>query len=129
MKRSNGGKRADLGGLYLRSTWEANYARYLNFLIHQEEILCWEYEPDTFEFKAIKRGTRFYTPDFKVFELDGSFKYHEVKGYMDKVSVTKLKRMAKYYPDIDIVLITGKEITEIKNKLGRFLNWEYGGRG
>ena len=30
--RSKSGRRDDLGGLFVRSSWEANYARYLNFL-------------------------------------------------------------------------------------------------
>lgn len=105
MKRSKSGKRADLDGLYVRSSWEANYCRYLNWLVEMCEIKSWEYEPDTFEFEKIKRGSRFYTPDFKIFENDGSVIYHEVKGWMDEKSATKLKRMAKYYPEIKIILI------------------------
>lgn len=125
-RRSSIGKREDLGGLFVRSSWEANYARYLNFLIHQRQIKSWEYEVDTFEFKGIKRGSRFYTPDFKVFNLDGSFEYHEVKGYMDSRSQTKLKRMAKYHPQVKIILIQRREYQEILEKLGRVIpNWEW----
>ena len=61
----------------------------------QGEILKWEYEPETFWFEKIKRGVRTYTPDFKVTEKDGSIIFHEVKGYMDARSKTKLKRMKK----------------------------------
>jgi endogenous inhibitor of DNA gyrase (YacG/DUF329 family) len=102
-RRANGGIRDDLG-IYVRSSWEANYARYLNFLIKNNQILKWEFEVDTFKF-PIERGSRYYVPDFKVFNKDGSFEYHEVKGYMDQRSSTKLKRMAKYHPNIKIVLI------------------------
>jgi len=105
--RSVGGKRADLENRYFRSRWEANYARYLNFLQSNGKISRWEYEVDTFYFLNIKRGTRSYTPDFKVFANDGSHKYIEVKGYMDATSETKLKRMAKYYPS-EIVEIFGQ---------------------
>ena len=121
--RGRSGIREDIR-MYVRSSWEANYARYLNFLVEKKKILRWEYEVDTFEFTGIKRGTRFYTPDFKVFENDGSIIYHEVKGYMDQRSKTKLKRMAKYYPQTKIILIQGRELKEIKNKVGRLLNWE-----
>ena len=100
-----GSKRDDLGGLYVRSSWEANYARYLNWLISLGEILKWEYEADTFEFKKIKRGTRSYTPDFKIYNPNGSIEYHEVKGWMDQRSNTKLKHMKKYYPDVKVILI------------------------
>ena len=103
--RGRGGKREDLDGLYVRSSWEANYARYLNWLVDVGEIVSWEYEVDTYEFTAIKRGSRFYTPDFKILNPDGSIEYHEVKGYMDAASKTKLKRMAKYYPDVTLKLI------------------------
>ena len=104
-RRGRGGRRDDLEGLYLRSSWEANYARYLNFLLEHGDIAAWEYEPDTFEFEGIKRGTRFYTPDFKITNANGGIEYHEIKGYMDSRSRTQLKRMAKYHPDIKVVLI------------------------
>lgn len=119
------GKRADLDDLFLRSSWEANYARYLNWLIGLGEIKDWEYEPDTFEFIKIKRGTRFYTPDFKVTNTDDMVEYHEVKGWMDDKSKTKLKRMAKYYPDVKIILIDASAYRAIE-KQARYLvaNWE-----
>lgn len=100
-----GGKREDLNGQYFRSSWEANYARYLNWLISIGEIQSWEFEPETFEFVKIKKGNRFYTPDFRITNNDGSIEFHEIKGYMDENSATKLKRMSKYYPDIKLVLI------------------------
>jgi len=103
-KRSRGGFREDIG-IYVRSSWEHNYALYLNFLMSQRKIKSWEYEPDTFEFEGIKRGCRFYTPDFKVVHPDGRVEYHEIKGYMDKRSATKLKRMAKYHPDVVVKII------------------------
>ena len=97
--RCKGGKRSDLGGIYFRSAWEANIARYLNFLIQQDEIARWEFEPVTFEFHAIKRGIRSYTPDFRVWNTDGNYEWWEVKGWMDSKSKTKLRRFAKYYPE------------------------------
>ena len=122
-----GGKRDDLGGLYVRSRWEANYARYLNWLIEQEEIQSWEYEPDTFEFEEIKRGVRFYTPDFKITNPDGSVEYHEIKGYMDDKSRVKLKRMGKYFPGIKIVVIDGDAYYSLAKDVQAFIpNWEVG---
>ncbi len=124
-KRGRGGRREDLDGLYVRSSWEANYARYLNWLVEVGELLAWEYEPDTFAFVGIKRGTRFYTPDFKVFNKDGSVEYHEVKGYMDQPSRTKLKRMVKYYPDITVVLIDKDAYYEIAKQVRCLIpHWE-----
>lgn len=121
--RCKGGIREDIG-IYVRSGWEANYARYLNFLVSQNKIRSWRYEPKAFRF-PIQRGTMEYTPDFEVTENDGSIVYHEVKGWMDVKSKTKLKRFAKYYPNEKLVLITQVEYTEIKTKVGPFIpNWE-----
>lgn len=122
--KAKGGRRANQENRYYRSAWEANWGLYLNFLVSQKQIKTWEYEPDTFEFKTIKKGTRFYTPDFKIINLDDSFYYEEVKGWMDATSKTKLKRMGKYYPEIKVVLIEKKLYTEVKNKLGKMLKFE-----
>ena len=93
---------------YMRSTWEVKYADLLCIFRKGGAIKDWEYETETFWFLAIKRGVRSYKPDFKVFNNDGTIEYHEVKGYMDAKSKTKLKRMAKYYPDIKMVLRDAK---------------------
>lgn len=123
-RSTKSGKRADLDNRYFRSAWEANYARYLNWLVARGQIARWEYEPDTFVFEAIKRGSRFYTPDFKVYGNDGRFEYHEVKGYMDQRSATKLKRMAKYYPEVRIVLIDRPVYQSIAKSKALFAGWE-----
>lgn len=121
-----GGVRSDLG-IYVRSTWEANYARYLNWLKSNNLIVDWKYEPKTFYFDAIKRGTRSYTPDFLVTELSGREVFHEVKGYMDQKSRTKLRRMAKYYPEIAVLVIEKTAMRDIREKLsGVIPNWEFG---
>lgn len=119
------GKRQDLDGLYVRSAWEANYARYLNWLVQIGEIRDWEYEPDTFEFHRIKKGTRFYTPDFKITNNDGSIEYHEVKGWMNQKSRTQLKRMAKYYPGVPVRVIDADAYKALERDVSNFiLFWE-----
>jgi hypothetical protein len=101
--RCKRGVREDIGGMFFRSKWEANYARYLNWMRGRGEIFKWEYEPDTFWFEAIKRGVRSYTPDFKIWDTESSTpRYIELKGYMDPKSLTKLKRMRIYHPAIRI---------------------------
>lgn len=111
----------DIGGetMFFRSKWEANYALYLNFLIKHGEIKSWEFEPDTFLFEKIITGTRTYTPDFKVVLNTDRIEYHEVKGYMDPKSKTKLKRMAKYYPEISLILVDKDAYYDIKKKVGK----------
>lgn len=110
---------------YYRSRWEANYARYLEWLKQRGEIQEWQHEPETFWFEAIKRGVRSYLPDFRVWENDGSSSLHEVKGWMDARSKTTLKRMAKYHPSEKITVIREKEYNEIGRKIGPLIEgWE-----
>ena len=125
--RGAGGRRADLDNRYFRSSWEANYARLLNFLVKQGEILSWEFETKTFVFEAIKRGTRAYTPDFKVMLPDGSYEWHEVKGWLDQKSRTRLKRMAKYFPEEKIVLRDAAYFKKLNKSAipGLLPNWEF----
>lgn len=105
------------GAVYFRSKWEANYALYLDFLIKTKQIKNWEYESEVFVFEKINFGTKRYCPDFKVFNTDDSIEYHEVKGYMDAKSKTKLRRMEKYFPEISLILIDGKFYRDMMKKL------------
>lgn len=109
------GRREDLGGIFFRSQWEANVARYLNWL-----GLRWEYETKTFEF-PIRHGITRYTPDFWVPDLN---EFWEVKGYLDAASKTKLKRMAKYHPDVKLLVIGRREYLEIKRLARLIPGWE-----
>lgn len=117
----------DIGGVkkYYRSRWEANYARYLEWLKQLGQIERWQHEPKTFWFDGVKRGCVSYLPDFVVVENGGSESYHEVKGWMDDRSKTKIKRMAKYHPDVKLIVIQEKQYNEIKRKVsGLIEGWE-----
>jgi hypothetical protein len=117
----------EIGGCkkYYRSRWEANYARYLQWLCNRGDLLDWKHEPETFWFEGIKRGVRSYLPDFRVWENDGTSKLHEVKGWMDDRSRTTLKRMAKYHPAETIVLIKEKDYRAIERTVGALIEgWE-----
>lgn len=110
---------------HMLSSWERNIARYFDFLKLKGAITEWLYEPKRFVFENIKFGTRTYLPDFLIKNTDGSEYYVEVKGYMDKKSLTKLKRMKKYFPEIKIRLIQKPEYQEIKKSVGILINeWE-----
>lgn len=111
------------GKMFFRSMWEANYALYLDFLVRQRKIKGWDFEADTFMFEKIKLGTRSYKPDFKVTLNNGSIEYHEVKGWMDAKSKTKLNRMRIYYPKVKIVLVDSNYYKDVRDKLGRTLNF------
>lgn len=130
-KQWAGGKRADLGDIYFRSSWEANYARFLNWRKARGEISDWAYEAKTFVFERIKRGTTRYTPDFLVKNLNGSHEWHEVKGWMNDRSRVRLKRMAKYYPEERVVVIDKEWFRQASRSglTGLIPNWESARRG
>jgi len=120
----------NVGGtdIYFRSLWEANYGRYLEFLKKNGVIESWEHEPETFWFPNIRRGKVSYLPDFRV-KISGKEKpeYHEVKGYMDKGSKTKIKRFQKYYPDLVLIVIDENWFKANKDKICKLIpDWEYG---
>lgn len=108
--------------MYFRSKSEANYAIYLDWLKKNKEIKDWQYEPMMYEF-PIKHGTTRYLPDFLVINNDGSTYLVEVKGFMDSKSKTKLKRMAKYFPNVKLELVDSKEYNNLKRKLGAVLKF------
>jgi len=97
-----GGKRH-----WFRSGFEVRWAQYLELLKGLGEIYDWFYETEKFEFKAIRSGTVFYTPDFKVYyyNIEPPHYWHECKGHLTQKDVTKFRRMAKYYPEERIILV------------------------
>lgn len=126
MNRSRSGRRPDLDNRFFRSSWEANYARYLNFLMGQGQVFRWEFEPQIFYF-PIKRGNTSYTPDFKVWVTEDQYEWHEIKGWMDENSRVKLKRFDKFYPEESerLVLIDKTQYSHIASQIGGLIpNWE-----
>lgn len=104
----------EIGGrkIYFRSSWEANYARYLEFLKSHGKIKDWLHEPQTFWFEKIKRGSVTYLPDFKIINNDDTHFWVEVKGWMDARSKTKIRRFKKYFPNESLTLIQQKWFTQ-----------------
>jgi hypothetical protein len=124
--RCRHGSREDLGGLFVRSSWEANYARYLNLLMKMGVVERWEYEPETFWFEGIRRGATCYRPDFRVkFKGDPKPEYIEIKGWIVAKDHVKWKRMKKYHPDIKLVIVKAKQYYALANKWASAIpNWE-----
>lgn len=114
--RTKFGRRPDLNNRFFRSSWEANVARWLNY-----NGVKWEYEVKTFWFEKIRRGVRSYTPDFYLPDED---RFIEVKGWMDAKSKTKLKRMAKYYPEVKIELLDSKRYAGLASYKVLIPEWE-----
>lgn len=110
---------------FFRSAWESNWGRYLEWLRVRGDIQKWEHEPETFWFEKIRRGTRSYLPDFRVTERNGSVVFHEVKGWMDQKSATKIKRMRIYHPTVKLIVIDKKQYASVRNALGGVIpGWE-----
>lgn len=126
--RAKGGKRPDLGDTHFRSSWEANYARYLNLLIRLGVVTSWEFEPQTFWFDGIKRGVCSYRPDFRViYKNDLTPEWVELKGWVQAKDRTKWRRMKKYHPTVKLVVIAAKEYYAIQKKWASSIpHWESG---
>lgn len=91
--------------LFVRSRWEANICAYLEFLKNNKKIVRWGYEQKTFWFKGVSRGTNNYKPDFVIEDLDGNEIYIEVKAFWTKKDSTKMNRMRKYWPFVEVLII------------------------
>jgi predicted nuclease of restriction endonuclease-like RecB superfamily len=105
------GEREDIPGIVFRSSWEANYARYLIYRENGNEISKWTYEPD-----IIDLGYARYIPDFKVF-ANGTTEYHEVKGYEREDGMLK----------IETALSLGYAIVLINEPIYKRIEKEYSG--
>jgi hypothetical protein len=111
-----------------RSIWERNCLRYLRLLKQRGEIFDYKYEPKEFWFAGVKRGKNaYYKPDVAVWDEDTpepSY-YIEVKGFMDKDSLIKLERMAKYYPEVKVLLVEKTRYKQIEAEFSPLIEkWE-----
>ena len=116
-----------IGGIrkFYRSAWEANYARYLEYQKQHGLIKDWKHETETFWFDGIARGCVCYLPDFKITNNDGTVEFHEVKGWMDARSKTKIRRMAKYHPTVQLKVFDSKWYrANSRNLAGLIREWE-----
>lgn len=109
--RSIKGKREDLG-CFFRSTWEANYARYLNHL-----GIKWKYEAITYQLGDNKT----YTPDFLL--DDGSLV--EIKGWLTKKGAEKINLFKLIYPHVILNIVDRTPYNAIKAQYQYIIpNWE-----
>ena len=103
--------REDLG-LKFRSSWEANYARYLNY-----RGIEWKYEEEYFETLYGK-----YTPDFYLPRED---KYIEVKGKDQYYSLQNQKIRWLRKREIIIEIIDFMQYGKLVNRYSiEIPNWE-----
>ncbi len=88
-------------GISMRSGYEIGYAKYLD-----KNKIAWEYEPKTFDL-----GYSSYTPDFYLPEKQV---YVEIKGWMRKEALLKIKEFIKQNPDIKYLLLGEKDLKEME---------------
>ncbi len=68
-------------------------------------IVSWAYEARTFVFAVASGAPYAYTPDFRVDFGAGRIEWHEVKGWLDPASITRLGRMRETFPNERVVII------------------------
>jgi hypothetical protein len=83
-------KKIQYKGTWMRSSWEAKYAKYLD-----NQKTKWLYESKTFDL-----GNFTYTPDFYLPESDI---YIEIKGYLRKNSKNKIKLFNKQFRNLKVL--------------------------
>jgi hypothetical protein len=123
------GRRADLGDMFFRSAWEANYARYLNHCIEKGVLTSWQYEPRTFVFPNQKRDVMSWTPDFVVVEAEtGWERIHEVKGKWTDRFDRQLELLEQYYPEWATLMLISEDMYRDLDRWarGRIPYWETG---
>ncbi|MBI3305146.1 DNA polymerase III subunit alpha [Candidatus Parcubacteria bacterium] len=110
-----GGYRPDLGH-YVRSNWEADFARILK--LHRA---AYEYEPKTFELRRADGTLMSYTPDFYT-PHDNTF--YEIKGWLHELDQEKICLFTSQYPQHNFVLISATKFAELALQYKQLIRWE-----
>jgi len=110
-----GGYREDLGH-YVRSSWEADFARILK--LHQLE---YQYEPTTFSLRRLDGSILHYTPDFFVKEHNT---YYEIKGWLHSLDEEKMQLFRQQYPQLKLEMISATKFAELALKYKQLIKWE-----
>jgi len=111
---SKAGFRKDLGK-YFRSSWEANFARILNFL-----NINWEYEK-----KRFKLDNNSYCPDFYLSDYN---LYIEIRGYYPHARSDKIQQFLELYPSLRLEVFREEEYEVLSQEFSNIVpNWEFYG--
>lgn len=120
--RSYIGVRPDIGPQEFRSSWEANFARLMNYL-----DIEWSYEPHRF----FLSNSISYLPDFELKSPNPwNTKWIEIKGLWNRGDKAKLRYFMSKYPEEKIKVIARKEYAKLIKQYSKIIpNWEgYSGR-
>ncbi|MBI5306315.1 DNA polymerase III subunit alpha [Candidatus Wolfebacteria bacterium] len=110
-----GGFRKDLGH-YVRSNWEADFARILNLY-----GVKYEYEPKIFELVEANGQKLHYTPDFYTPQNNT---FYEVKGWMRDLDSKKIELFKKQYSQYKFILINTARFAELALRFKDLIKWE-----
>ncbi len=110
-----GGFRNDLGH-YVRSSWEADFARILR--LHH---INYQYEPKTFRLVKTDGEVLNYTPDFYI---PSQHTFYEIKGWLHEQDAEKIKLFQEQYPHTNLVLINTTKFAEFALKYKTLVKWE-----
>jgi hypothetical protein len=110
-----GGFRNDLGH-YVRSNWEADFARILKLYNFD-----YQYEPKTFKLTRYNGEIMHYTPDFYVPQQDT---FYEIKGWFHNLDQEKINLFKEQYPDVELVLINKTKFAEFALQYRDLVKWE-----
>lgn len=94
------GKGAYYKNIWMRSSWEIAYAKYLD-----KNNIKWKYEPKRFYFKNCT-----YTPDFYLPEKD---LYIEIKGYWRPGCKKRIKLFRNNYPNLDLQILIKSDLKKL----------------
>jgi len=120
-KTSGGGSarkgfREDLGH-FVRSSWEANFARLLKFLNRD-----YKYEPRRFVFVLSSGEETSYLPDFYIVDLN---RFVEIKGFWREGHREKLRQFLSAHPEIELDVVGANEYALLEEKFSKLVpNWE-----
>jgi hypothetical protein len=94
---------------------EKAFAKVLDFY-----RIKWEYEPRSFLLKADKDGMvkEEFTPDFYLPELDLYIELTTLKQRLVTKKNSKLRRLKKLYPDVNIKLFYGRDYNKLLQRFG-----------
>ncbi len=98
--KASHGKKELYKNIYMRSSWEIKYAKYLD-----KKGIKWLYEP-----KAFDLGDSTYRPDFYLPEKD---LYIEIKGWWRSRAKEKFGKFIRTYPKIQIKIINRQDLQEL----------------
>lgn len=97
-------RRSTYNGYNYDSGLEAKYAETLDWMIKAKEIKKWERQHKiSLDINGVHIANYFI--DFKVFLMDGTVEYHEVKGMATDLWRLKWRMTQAIYPDYKLVLI------------------------